>query len=157
MAAAIEGGFSASPVAGDGTVYVVMQDAMTREAPASLVIEHRPGRDMALLDPGDAATARLHGYCGSAALDSSEVFLAVSSPRGGYVIFWNRGEARIASELELADVCGLAPGGPPGVFLVTSGQGGALLHDAARGTSIEIAAPLIQESHWDNHVFTPSG
>jgi hypothetical protein len=142
-------------VGGDGTVFAVMQDALKRETPASLVIEHRPGHDLALLDPGDAATARLHGYCGSAALDSSEAFLAVSSPRGSYVMFWNRDEARIASELELADVCGLAPSGPPGVFLVTSGQGGALLHDAARGTSIEIVASLIRQSHWDNHVFTP--
>lgn len=144
-------------VAADGTVYVVMQDAMNREAPASLIVEHRPGREIALLDPGRAPLDRLRGYCGSAALDGSGNLLAVSSPRGGYVLFWDRAGNRVAGELELADVCGLAPAGSPGMFLVTSGQGGALLHDAARGTSSEIAAPLIRESHWDNHVFTPSG
>ncbi len=141
-------------VAADGTVYAVMQDAMKREAPASLIIEHRPGADLALLDPGRAALDRLDGYCGSAALDSSETFLAVSSPRGGHVLFWNRAEGRLAGGLDLPDVCGLAPGGPPGVILVTSGQGGALLHDVPRGTSAEIAAPLVRVSHWDNHVFT---
>jgi len=144
-------------VAADGTVYVVMQDALKREAPASLIVEHGPGRKIALLDPGPAALDRLRGYCGSAALDGSGNFLAVSSPRGGYVLFWDRAANRVAGEMELADVCGLAPAGPPGVFLVTSGQGGALLHDAAQGISREIAAPLVRESHWDNHVFTPAG
>lgn len=144
-------------VAADGTVYAVMQDAMKREAPASLIVEHRPGADMALIDPGRAALDRLDGYCGSAALDSSEAFLAVSSPRGGCVLFWDRARRRVVDELALADVCGLAPGGPPGVILVTSGQGGALLRDVARGRSTEIAAPIMRESHWDNHVFTPMG
>jgi hypothetical protein len=140
-------------VARDGTVFAVVQDAIRRADVLPLVIEHRLGAEPRWVDPGDAATARLDGYCGSAALDGSDNFLAVSSPRGGHVLFWDRANRRLAGELDLPDVCGLAPGGAPGVILATSGQGGALLHDVAQGISMEITAPLIHESHWDNHVF----
>lgn len=122
-------------------------------APASLIAEHRPGRGIALLDIGRDALDRLDGYCGSAALDGSGRYLAVSSPRGGWAIFWDRAEGRVAGEVALPDVCGLAPAGPPGLVLLTSGQGGALLHDAATGRSTAIAAALVRQSHWDNHVF----
>jgi hypothetical protein len=143
-------------VARDGAVFAVVQDAIKRADVLPLIIEHRPGSGLAWVDPGEDLTARLKGYCGSAALDSSESVLAVSSPRGGCVLFWDRAAGRVLGSLDLADVCGLAPGGPPGVFLVTSGRGGALIHDARAGRSMQIAAPIIARSHWDNHVFVPA-
>ncbi len=144
-------------VAGDGTVYAVVQDAIKRAEVLPLVIEHRPGAEPAWIDPGAPTTARLAGYCGSAAIDRGGRIVAVSSPRGGYVMFWDRAEQRALGGLELADVCGLAPAAAAGTFVVTSGQGGALLHDAPRGASTPIPAPLVARSYWDNHVFAPAG
>lgn len=144
-------------VADDGTVFAVVQDAIDRDEVLPLVIEHGPGNDLAWIDPGEATTARLAGYGGSTAIDRSDRVVAVSSPRGGYVMFWDRAGRRALGGLELADVCGLAPAAAPGTFLVTSGQGGALVHDAFAGTSVPISTPLIASSHWDNHVFASAG
>lgn len=140
-------------VARDGTVFVVLQDAIRREEPVPLILGHRPGGALEPVDPGEGELRRLRGYCGSAALDGSERILATTSPRGGVVLFWDRESRRAAGRLEFADVCGVAPAGPPGVFVVTSGIGGALLHDVARARSVELAAPVFADSHWDNHVF----
>lgn len=140
-------------VAGDGAVFAVVQDAITRRDVVPLVIEHRPGAEIAWIDPGEEVTQRLAGYCGSAALDSSETVLAVSSPRGSHVMFWDRARRAAIGGLDLADVCGIAPAGAPGLFLVTGGQGGVLLHDARQGATTAFSAPLMIRSHWDNHVF----
>lgn len=140
-------------VAGDGTVFAVVQDAIARHDVLPLVIEHRPGDGIAWIDPGEEVTRRLAGYCGSAALDSSETVLAVSSPRGSHVMFWDRARRTPLVGLDLADVCGIAPAGAPGLFLVTGGQGGVLLHDVRRGVTTALSAPLMMQSHWDNHVF----
>lgn len=140
-------------VASDGTVFVVLQDAIRREDAVPLMLSHRSGGALEFIEPGEDDIRRLHGYCGSAALDSSETILATSSPRGGTVLFWNREEKRLAGRLDLPDVCGVAPAGRPGVFLVTSGIGGALLYDIARAAPVQLSAPLFAQSHWDNHVF----
>lgn len=140
-------------VARDGTVFVVLQDAIRRAEAAPLIVSHRQGAALEPVDPGEGELRRLRGYCGSVALDGRERILATTSPRGGVVLFWDRETRQVAGGLELADVCGVAPAGPAGVFVVTSGIGGVLLYDVARARSLKLAAPVFAGSHWDNHVF----
>ena len=88
------------------------------------------GQDgLTLLDAGPRVTARMRGYCGDAAVDSSGALLGVSCPRGGLAVFWDLGTARVVGTVDLPDGCGLAPADAPGAFLLSSGRGGVVRVD----------------------------
>jgi uncharacterized protein len=121
----------------DGLVAFGMQWQGDVDAPA-LVGLHRRGQDIRLLEGAED----MHGYIGSIALSRDSRRIAVTSPRAGRVqVFDAVSETEIASQT-LADVCGIAPGGPD--FIVTCGTGA--LHDLADSTNDR--HPLM----WDNHL-----
>lgn len=139
-------------LAGDGAAIVVMQYEGSVGDTVPLVARHRPGEpDLTPLSLDGRLSRALQQYCGSVAVDSSGTVLAVSSPRGGLVVFHDLVADRPLGALELADCCGLAPAGMAGGFVVSSGLGALLLADA-RGDARPLGAARADGTRWDNHL-----
>jgi len=97
----------------------------------------------------------LNGYVGDICLDQSGQYLAVSSPKGGAVLFINllNGDTQ---NIKIDDVCGLAPSiEKTKQFIVSSGQGNILLVslESERINQKLIAGPSLLKS-WDNHILS---
>jgi len=97
----------------------------------------------------------LNGYVGDICLDQSGRYLAVSSPKGGAVLFINllNGDTQ---NIKIDDVCGLAPSiEKTKQFIVSSGQGNILLVslESERINQKLITGPSLLKS-WDNHILS---
>ena len=139
-------------VTGDGLVCLALQNEGPRDRLVPLVGFQRGEGDIALAAPSHDVLRRMRHYCGSAAVDESGAYLAVSAPRGGLVTFWSTAERRHLSSLAVADGCGLAPAGGAGRFLVSSGHGQLLIHDAGRGATLNLRDDGPEGLAWDNHL-----
>lgn len=137
----------------DGTVAVALQYEGPSADLVPLVCLHRPGA--AALEPiglPDTVLRDLRNYCGSAAVDAEGKVLAVSSPRGGISVFWDLDTGRPAGTVKVADGCGLAPTGTPGMFLLSSGMGGIGRYAPAVGTLNRLENAAADDARWDNHI-----
>jgi hypothetical protein len=94
--------------------------------------------------------AAMRQYCGSAAVDGSGRYLAVSSPRGNRVLVWNLQQPALVQASEARDVCGIAAAGPAG-FVASTGLG--QLFRLQAGSEPDILAS-IGRLQWDNHMMT---
>lgn len=106
------------------------------------------------LDLPEPLRAACRNYIGSVATDVSGRVLAATSPRGGLAVFWDLQEDRALGSVRLDDVCGLAPSGRPGGFILASGHGALLEADAATGETRALPGP---EGAWDNHLMRIGG
>lgn len=93
----------------------------------------------------------LRSYVGSVAIDNTQTYLAVTSPRGGRIEAWTLKDGRAAGGLALTDVCGLAPSHLPHQFWATSGLG------AVRRIEITQDGMIVREAFtaplaFDNHL-----
>ncbi|MEQ9692982.1 DUF1513 domain-containing protein [Shimia sp. SDUM112013] len=104
----------------DGLVAFGMQWQGGNDAPP-LVALHRRGNALALLEVPAHLHQRLRGYIGSVAMTENGHHLAVTSPRGGLVLFFETGNGTFSGFLEEPDVCGLGTIGDR--FVITSGTG----------------------------------
>lgn len=138
-------------VADDGAVAVGMQYEGPRNDHVPLVGLHHGG-EIHLLPPPAGDWWSMRQYCGSIAFDLGGTTIAASSPRGGTVMFWDRGSGASLGTLALVDGCGVAPTVHAGEFMVTSGVGRALRVGPAGRLRAELQAPFIAASHWDNHL-----
>ncbi len=134
-----------------GGVAFACQD-QRHEAPSSpLVFTHRIGSGEAFrpLAMPDTDIDRLHGYCESVTYDRAGHVLAVSSPKGGIVAFWQMPEGRWLGRFDLKDGCGVAEAADGSGFALSSGEG--LLVETVSGRRA-----LHQQRHafrqWDNHL-----
>lgn len=92
--------------------------------------------------------AALQQYCGSAAVDASGRYLAVSSPRGNRVLVWDMDREQLVQVGEARDVCGIAPQAQTG-FYASNGLG--RLFRLQTGGQIEDLAAR-SRLQWDNHM-----
>ena len=135
----------------DGTVAVVMQYEGPSVDDVPLIALHRPGASLVPVELPHAVQSRLRNYCGSVAFDRSGRVLGVTSPKGGIAVFWDVEEERLAGTAEVDDGCGIAAATERGMFVVTSGLGGARRCDGTE--TVRVAGdPRIDASHWDNHL-----
>lgn len=134
-----------------GGVAFACQDQGEEAAAAPLVYTHRigSGQPFSPLAMPETVIERLHGYCGSVTYDHVGQVLAVSSPVGGIVAFWQMPEGRWLGRYVLKDGCGVAESVDPAGFALSSGEG--LLVETATGRRA-----LHQQRHafrqWDNHL-----
>jgi uncharacterized protein len=133
-------------------VVVAMQYEGAPSDLVPLVAVDSEGSGLVPLVLPETGVRRLKNYCGSAAVDSSKRYMAVSSPRGSTIAFWDLEEGRLAGLADLPDGCGLAPCGGAGAFLATSGLGEVVRLDAVDGSTTPAAAGLDPTDHWDNHL-----
>jgi hypothetical protein len=110
------------------------------------------GGAIRLLDAPPAIERRMRHYAGSIAFDSDGRRLAVSSPRGNLITFWDAKAGRLINQMEVADGCGVAPGDAPGEFVITGGRGQVLRVDPAFGDRTPVAVAAASIAAWDNHV-----
>ncbi|MEX0923985.1 MAG: DUF1513 domain-containing protein [Rhodovibrionaceae bacterium] len=133
-------------------VAVAMQYEGPKGDTVPLVFTHRGREQAQILDDMPSVTKAMDHYCGSTVFDVEGRVLAVSSPRGGLVAFWDVSAGKFLSKIEFPDVCGIAPAGKPGSFIASSGRGGALEVDARRGSSRRIVSDFLESARWDNHM-----
>jgi len=134
-----------------GRVAIAMQYEGSRQDRVPLVGVHERGADVRLFPAPDSIERRLRHYTGSIAFDRAGEVLAVSSPRGHLVTFWDAAQGALLSHVAARDACGVAATGREGEFLVTGGDGALRLVDGRSGESRILVAPD-GERHWDNHL-----
>lgn len=138
----------------DSTVAIAMQYEGPEGDSVPLVALHRPGHTALTLCEAPAAAWRgMRQYGGSVAFDRSGTVLAVSSPRGGVIGFWDTA-GRYVRSVALEDGCGVAPAARPGEFLASSGLGGVVHIDARNGTTEPVNAEFLTAGYWDNHLLS---
>lgn len=134
-----------------GRVAVAMQYEGRETDPVPLVALHDAPAGAGRLDYlplPEEQRAAMRQYCGSAAMDDSGRFLAVSSPRGNRLLVWDLERLMLVRVGEARDVCGVAAE-PQAGFLVSNGLGRIYrLDDDGRMDAIAEAGRL----QWDNHM-----
>jgi hypothetical protein len=136
----------------DDAVGFVMQYEGPRNRLVPLVGLHRGEEEIFLPEAGEDLLRSMRQYCGSAAVDVSGRVLAASAPRGGRVTFWSVTERRYLGAQVLSDGCGVTASGKPGGFLLSSGFGKLLHHNALSGKTRALHDPDAAAVAWDNHL-----
>ena len=126
-------------------VAVAMQFEGPREARPPLVALHQGEDHLPLLETPARLLEQMRNYCGSVRFDRSGRHFAVSSPRGGWVSFWDGASGRLLDQLARRDACGLAPTDRADGFWISDGNGAMLAYPT--GTHWELAG-----FRWDNHL-----
>ncbi len=137
-------------VAASGSIAVAMQYEGDRRDHVPLVALAVPHGEVRFLSCGKL-DPQLRHYTASICFDRTGSALAVTSPRGNLVIFWNVGTGQRIGHATVADASGVAPGNKDGTFMVTGGDGSILHIDAVGGTRKFIRPPDGGYS-WDNHL-----
>jgi hypothetical protein len=135
-----------------GRVAVAMQYEGDRRDAVPLAGLCDAGGEIHLLHAPAPNERRLRQYTGSIAFDTSGEVLAVSSPRGHVVTFWDAGTGAYLRQIEATDTSGVVRTGTPGTFLVTGGDGAIRLAEAWTGASTALRAPN-RQLRWDNHLY----
>ena len=131
----------------DGLVAYACQDQGPINDAIPLIGLHRPNWHKPILfNAPHSNYAAMNGYCGSLAWDTSEQVLAVSSPRGNIVTFWNARSLSLSNVFKIEDGCGVATGQNPGTFVLSSGNGVFMLWPKNLKQNIQKYIP------WDNHL-----
>ena len=84
----------------------------------------------------------MQGYAGSVAFSADGEQIALTSPRGGIVQFYDQRDATLQQTLQMADACGVAP--TQDKLVITSGT----------GTIQTLSGQTVQNDDllWDNHL-----
>ncbi|MBK0398243.1 DUF1513 domain-containing protein [Limibaculum sp. M0105] len=134
-------------VAPDGLVAAAMQWQGDPDEGVPLLAFHRPEWPGLLLAEAEPhVLARMKGYAGSVSFDAVGRAAAITSPRGGLALAWDRQGAQIAGWAR-EDVCGIASGAGAG-WVATDGLGGVTLLDKDLAPIAASRAP----GAWDNHL-----
>jgi hypothetical protein len=112
-----------------------------------LVLRHRLGEDLSIVRLEAETSAALRGYISSVAVDGAGDIAAVTSSKGGLVVFVDTVSGGVLGERHIADVSGVAPAADNSSFLLTSGEGGVLSGVSAN----RMAEAAKTHWHWDNH------
>lgn len=137
-------------VAGNNRVVFGCQYKGPKTDTPNLVGMHDRGRPIQLIETPDDVLHDMKHYIGSVTADSSGEIIAASSPRGGFISYWDASNKTYIGRRELKDGCGLARTQTKGAFLQTSGLGRAekVSIDKSDQGKEEQKFPTKQ---WDNH------
>lgn len=93
---------------------------------------------------------RFKQYCGSVCFDQSGQTLAISTPRGGFVAYWDVPSRQFIGFDNCRDVCGLVATPNSNEFVMTSGTGKQLLSSPRQQQIAQINQ--LDGFLWDNHL-----
>jgi uncharacterized protein len=133
----------------DGLVAMAMQYEGSKRDRVPLVGVH-DGGDIQLMEAPPAIERRMRHYAGSIAFDRGGRLLAVSSPRGNLITFWDARTGCLIDQAEIADGCGVAPAEAPDAFVITGGRGDVVTIKAGQGGRAPIN--VAGQTAWDNHL-----
>ena len=134
-------------IGADGKVVIGGQFKGDQAAPSTpLIATHKRGEDIRPVPVPLPLEKTLRGYISSVAVDSLGEFAALTSSRGGKVLFLDLAGNRLVGVRDVQDVSGVAPSGERS-FLVTSGEGRILAAIGADDGGSGASTPY----QWDNH------
>lgn len=93
---------------------------------------------------------RLTQYCGSVTFDQSGQTLAVSSPRGDLIVYWDIVNNQYLGHHNYQDVCGLSATSHKHQFLITTGKGKRIFVNPITNDTLALAS--MRQWKWDNHL-----
>lgn len=93
---------------------------------------------------------RLQHYCGSVAYDLSGKTLAITSPRGDLVVYWQTESWEYLTHHNFQDVCGISHSEKANEFLVTTGKGKRIFVNPITNNKLTLAR--MAKWKWDNHL-----
>ncbi len=132
-------------------VFVGLQYQGDKTDSVPLVASHKRGENLkALWAPEETNYAMKH-YCGSVCFDLSGKTVAVSSPKGDLITFWNLEQLTFVDSLRCKDGCGLASH-RNNEFVISNGLG-KLYHYNTRTKELKRSSPNLDfKVAWDNHL-----
>ena len=135
-----------------GQVLVAMQFEGERSVLAPLIALHQRGQALQPLAMPQDLHVKLNHYTGSACIDSSGRFAAVSAPRGNRIVCFDLDSQICLGAVTVSDGCGLAPTTEEGGFFVSSGRGRLYRVSAISMKKTRLDAILTKDVRWDNHL-----
>ncbi|MGB3916080.1 MAG: DUF1513 domain-containing protein [Thiothrix litoralis] len=137
---------------GDVGVALQYEGDLYKHQPQSLVAWQTHGKDLQLIGINTAAIQPFNGYMADLAYDPHQKILAVTSPRGNCITFWNIEKQTFLSASSLTEPSGIQFMPDTETFLVSSATGE--LHSVtASPTEVNaIKFQYIPDTLWDNHL-----
>jgi hypothetical protein len=137
---------------GDVGVATQYQGNLYKKQPQTLVAWQVNGGELTTLSINRAAIKPLKGYMADLAFDSRQQLLAVTSPRGNQITFWDIAESRFLHALELPEPSGIVYQPEAGRFVVSSAKGGVYSVTTTRTNSLANPIHEYKSVMWDNHM-----
>ena len=137
---------------GDVGVALQYEGDLYQRQPQSLVAWQTHGKDLQLLGIKPTAIQPFNGYMADLAYDPHQKILAVTSPRGNHITFWNIETQTFLSASSLTEPSGIQFMPNTETFLVSGATGE--LHTVTASPT-EISATKLQymsATLWDNHL-----
>ncbi len=131
-------------ISAQGHVAFGMQWQGADHSAASLVGLHRLGAGVRLMKASAKEQRLMQGYVGSVAMTPDGGTIAVTSPRGGMVQYFDTTQGQLTHTEALGDVCGITA--IDRRFVLSSGQG-VLWSQGSRGGVVSNS-----DRAWDNHL-----
>ncbi|WP_139158864.1 DUF1513 domain-containing protein [Pseudoalteromonas byunsanensis] len=127
-------------LASDDTVYVGCQYQGPKHLAKPLIFSHQRGEQLSSLQANDKQWMAFQQYTASLAINETGTTLAVTSPRGGVISYWNLKSGKLSSIETQNDCAGIAPLGDE--FIASTGRGDLVSHKSH----------IEHLLHWDNHM-----
>lgn len=139
-------------VSSNGSVYVALQQQSANVRSCLLASVPVQTKSLTKIPLPVEYEQLLAGYVGDICLDSSEQYLAFSSPYGNCVVILDLSSSDF-KVTKIDDVCGLTSGGGVGEFVASSGDGNLYLIAAGMpGANISVQKIQSHTVSWDNHI-----
>ena len=135
----------------DDQVCFAMQYQGAANTLPPLIGLHRRGENIQLLNAPPAVQQQMRNYCGSAVVERSGRWFAVSAPKGDIVTIWST-DGQYITHVDITDGCGLAPGEHAGEFILSSGAGGVFNYSLTTKQLKPLTEVAKLQTRWDNHI-----
>lgn len=137
---------------GDVGVATQYQGKLYKQQPQTLVAWQAHGEDLQALSIENDSIKPLKGYMADLAVDTQQSILAVTSPRGNQLTFWDIKQSHFLHALDLPEPSGIVYQPESGSFLVSSAHGGVYHVTATRTDSSANPIHQFEQVMWDNHM-----
>lgn len=137
---------------GDVGVATQWQGNLYRQQPQALVAWQAKDQALQAFHTPPGAIKSMQGYMADLAYDPQNHVLAVTSPRGNQITFWDTDTQQFLQAVALPEPSGIAFMPEQEQFLVSSAQGGIYTFSASRTNFVANPLHQYQDLMWDNHL-----
>lgn len=137
---------------GDVGVATQYQGKLHKRQPKNLVAWQKNGTGLQALSIQESAITHFKGYMADLAVDIEQQLLAVTSPRGNQLAFWDISEQQFLHALPLPEPSGIVFQAETGKFLVSSANGSVYTVTATKEKSVANPIQQFANLKWDNHM-----
>lgn len=137
---------------GDVGVATQYQGKLNKRQPTSLVAWQKNSADLQAFKIEEHDCKSFKGYMADLAVDRQQQLLAVTSPRGNQVAFWDIRRMQFLYSLMLPEPSGIVLQATTGKFLVSSATGNVYAVIATKEKSLANPIQRFANLKWDNHM-----